>query len=169
MEIRSPMDIRKPGRFVSSGLEATSNSGTNNLGQQRTSMMESVNYPFLGLQNRKFYTCFMNAILQCLVATPNFSAALTSLKQNPHLNRRSSYQGKVSTQLIEFLNTYTNAKNSQHQGSAQAVDISLRRFHKTFGEVFSQFQTYEQQDVHEFLSCLLLSLNEDINTAVKFD
>ena len=27
----------------------------------------------------------------------------------------------------------------------------------------------EQQDVHEFLSCLLLGLNEDINTAPKFD
>ena len=58
----------------------------------------------------------MNAILQCLIATPNFTAALISLKQTPHLNRRSSYQGKISTQLIEFLNTYTNAKNAQ-QGS----------------------------------------------------
>ena len=27
----------------------------------------------------------------------------------------------------------------------------------------------EQQDVHEFLSCLLHGLNEDINTASKFD
>jgi ubiquitin C-terminal hydrolase len=49
------------------------------------------------------------------------------------------------------------------------VDLSLRRFHKAFGEVFSQFQTSEQQDVHEFLSCLLLSLNDDMNIAVKFD
>jgi len=32
MDIRSPMEIRKPGRLVNSGLEATSNSGTNNLG-----------------------------------------------------------------------------------------------------------------------------------------
>ena len=159
------MDIRKPGRFVNSGIEATSNSGSF---ARTSSLIENVNYPYLGLQNRKFYTCFMNAILQCLIATPNFTAALISLKQNPHLNRRSSYNGKVSTQLIEFLNTYNNAKNAQ-QGSTQAVDIALRRFHKAFSEVFCQFQTYEQQDVHEFLSCLLLGVNEDINTAVKFD
>jgi ubiquitin C-terminal hydrolase len=47
--------------------------------------------PFLGLQNRRFYTCFMNAILQCLIATPNFSDSLISLKMTPHLNRRSQY------------------------------------------------------------------------------
>jgi len=49
------------------------------------------------------------------------------------------------------------------------VDLALRRFHKAFSDVFSQFQTTEQQDVHEFLSCLLLGLDEDINTAPKFD
>ena len=104
----------------------------------------------------------MNSILQCLIATPNFASGLISLKHNPILNRRSKFEGKVSTQLIEFLNTYNNAK-SQPQGSVHSVDLSLRRFHKAFSEVFSQFNTSEQQDVHEFLSCLLLSLNEDIN------
>ena len=54
----------------------------------------------------------MNAILQCLIATPNFAPALTSLKGNPQLNRRSQYKGKVSSYLIEFLNTYMNAKDS---------------------------------------------------------
>lgn len=110
----------------------------------------------------------MNSLLQCLVATPNFSQALISMKSNPQPNRRSQYQGKVSTQLIEFLNTYESAKNSNH-GSSQAIDLALRRFHKAFSEVFSQFQTQEQQDVHEFLSCLMLSINEDLNTAPKFD
>lgn len=55
-----------------------------------------LNTPFLGLKNRKFYTCFMNAILQCLFATPNFAPAMISLKQNPQLNARSQYQGKIS-------------------------------------------------------------------------
>jgi len=54
-------------------------------------------------------------------------------------------------------------------GSASAVDLALRRFHRAFCDSFSSFQTTEQQDVHEFLSCLLLSLNEDLNTADKFD
>ena len=84
------------------------------------------------------------------------------------LNKRSSYKGKISTQLIEFLNTYHNGKDSS-MGSSQSVDLALRRFHKAFSDVFVQFQTYEQQDVHEFLSCLLLSVNEDVNTASKFD
>ena len=52
----------------------------------------------------------MNSILQCLIATPNFVQSLIALKNNPLQNRRSKYEGKVSTYLIEFLNTYTNAK-----------------------------------------------------------
>ena len=81
----------------------------------------------------------MNAILQCLIATPNFAPALTSLKGNPQLNRRSQYKGKVSSYLIEFLNTYMNAKDSPQGAPAASVDLSLRRFHKAFSEVFSQF------------------------------
>ena len=51
------MDIRKPGRFVNSGIEATTassstaNTGSFNLSQARTSTMYEAanNYPFLGL------------------------------------------------------------------------------------------------------------------------
>jgi ubiquitin C-terminal hydrolase len=35
------------------------------------------------------------------------------------------------------------------------------------GESFFQFENEEQQDAHEFLSCLLMSLNEDLNVASK--
>ena len=38
--------------------------------------------------------------------------------------------------MIEFLNTYNNARHSNN-GSAQSVDLALRRFHKAFSEVFS--------------------------------
>ena len=44
----------------------------------------------------------------------------------------------------------------------------MKRFLRSFGEHFSDFKYQEQQDVHEFLSCLLLSLDEDINIAGKF-
>lgn len=40
------MDIRKPGRFVNSGIEATSNSGSF---ARTSSLIENVNYPYLGL------------------------------------------------------------------------------------------------------------------------
>ena len=79
LDIKSPLEIRKPSPLISSGLEATNA----RLGKQRSTVGQDSASPFLGLQNRQFYTCFMNSILQCLVATPNFVAALTSLKQNP--------------------------------------------------------------------------------------
>lgn len=57
---------------------------------------------------------------------------------------------------------------SQTQNT-QALHSTLRRFHRQFGDSFEQFQSAEQQDVHEFLSCLLLSSNDDINLAPKFN
>ena len=65
------------------GLTRDRHYGNARLGKQRSTVGQDSASPFLGLQNRQFYTCFMNSILQCLVATPNFVAALTSLKQNP--------------------------------------------------------------------------------------
>lgn len=44
----------------------------------------------------------------------------------------------------------------------------MKRFLRTFGEAFSEFRYADYQDVHEFLSCLLLSLDEDVNVASKF-
>jgi len=40
---------------------------------------------------------------------------------------------------------------------------------KVFGNAFEPFSYVMQQDVHEFLSCLLLSINDDINQATKFN
>ena len=107
------MEIRKNSPLVSSGLGATS--GANNSMLKRGSMNftdggnNTQGYPFVGLANRQYYTCFMNSILQCLVATPNLLSSLCSLRTNPKLNVRSSYKGKMSSHLIGFLDTYQNA------------------------------------------------------------
>lgn len=132
------------------------------------SLQQMSSAPFVGLANRKFYTCFMNSVMQCLVGTPNLLRRLTGLKNNPQLNQRSQYRGRISSQLVEFATTYESAKQ-QKLATSSAVDVALRRFLKVFADEFSQFQSYEQQDVHEFLSCLLLCLNEDLNVAPKFD
>ena len=76
------MDIRKNG----GGLGAAGNSM-----MKRSSLVggQDAVHPFLGLQNRQYYTCFMNSILQCLIATPHLMPALCSLKQKPLLNKKS--------------------------------------------------------------------------------
>mmetsp|Transcript_13811 Transcript_13811/g.17482 ORF Transcript_13811/g.17482 Transcript_13811/m.17482 type:complete len:158 (+) Transcript_13811:796-1269(+) len=100
LDVKNPLVIRKNSPLVSSGLGATSSTGNSLLNRGSTNLaQESIeqNYPFLGLQNRQYYTCFMNSILQSLIATPNFLSALVSLKQHPQLNQRSQYKGKVSS------------------------------------------------------------------------
>lgn len=124
---------------MSSGLGATS--GTSNGMLNFNGDGNAQSYPFVGLANRQYYTCFMNSILQSLLATPNLIPALCSLKSTPKLNKRSQYKGKISSQLIEFIHTYQNAakQNQASTGSNNAVDIALRRFHGAFSDCFSQF------------------------------
>ena len=82
LDIKSPLEIRKNGPLMQSGLDATS--GLNNNLLKRSSLHPDMNIttslPFLGLPNRQYYTCFMNSILQSLIATPNLLQALCSLK-----------------------------------------------------------------------------------------
>ena len=83
----------------------------------------------------------MNSILQCLIATPNFISALISI--NPQqTNSKSHYKGKIATQLIELLNTYLIAR-SKRDIVSQSLDLSARKFLKTFGESFEPFSYIE--------------------------
>ena len=68
----------------------------------------SANGPFHGLENPKLYTCFMNSILQALVATPNF---LSALKRNPSLNKKSQYKGKISKGVDDLFQVYQKSLN----------------------------------------------------------
>lgn len=45
----------------------------------------------------------------------------------------------------------------------------MKRFKKTFEAFFPNFEGNLQQDAHEFLSLLLLSLSEDMNIAKLFN
>ena len=73
LDVKSPLEIRKNSPLVSSAIGTTFDN--NYLKRSSTFLAEEThqqNYPYLGLQNRQYYTCFMNSILQCLIATPNF-------------------------------------------------------------------------------------------------
>ena len=101
-----------------------------------------------------------------MVATPGLAQALTTGR--PKINSKSQYKGKIANALIDVLDTYMVARSKQHIVS-RSLDSSLRNFLATFGTFFEPFAYVEYQDVHEFLSCLLLSVNEDLNTADKFN
>ena len=54
---------------------------------RQSSLVGKDQVQFVGLQNPKKYTCFMNSIVQCLVATPGFVSSLTM--NQPRFNSQS--------------------------------------------------------------------------------
>lgn len=66
--------------------------------------------PFIGLHNKQKYTCYMNSVLQCLVATPNFMKTMFSNTGN--VNSKSTYKGSISKNLKLFLASYNQTHSA---------------------------------------------------------
>lgn len=115
-------------------------------------------------------SCYMNCVLQCLVATPSLTkffftiapegnaVQLTSYKQHINKENRLGTKGVVTGALVRLIESML-----QNQG----LCFSPSEFKKIIGSYSPgrQFATFEQQDCIEFLNFILDSLHEDLNMA----
>lgn len=117
-------------------------------------------------------SCYMNCILQCLVATPPLTKfffqtskqnvlEITQFKDHINLTNRLGTKGAVTITLVNLITNMLKNLGRYYTPSD---------FKKIIGN-FSpgrQFATSEQQDCIEFLNFILDSVHEDLNK-VKFE
>jgi len=104
-------------------------------------------------------TCYMNAVLQCLVRVPEFNSYLMSKNFEGDIARRNDlgYGGRLVEEFADL------TKKLHYKGNFH-VPKDLRL---TFAYKHSDFGTYKQQDAHDFLMFFLDGLHEDLNFARK--
>lgn len=113
-------------------------------------------------------SCYMNCILQCLIATPHLSVFLVpslsslhgrnvvSYKEHINLENSLGLRGVITVTFVELLTEMLRSKGKS---------LSPIKFKRVVGS-FSpgkQFATMDQQDCIEFLNFMLDSLHEDLN------
>ncbi|CAD8059433.1 unnamed protein product [Paramecium sonneborni] len=112
-----------------------------------------------GLQNLG-NTCFMNAAIQCLSNTYEFTEFVLSKEFQNQLNK----QNPLGTKGL-LASTYCDLMKSMWFGSDSS--ISPYQLKRVIDKFAPQFYGYGQHDSHEFLSYLLDGLHEDLNRVLK--
>ncbi|KAG0228549.1 ubiquitin-specific protease doa4 [Actinomortierella wolfii] len=105
-------------------------------------------------------TCFMNSVIQCLIATPPLTRFFLdgSYKRNINLTNPLGTKGKVAEAFAELI---------RNMWSGQSLVISPTSFRQAIIEFAPQFKGSEQHDSQEFLSFLLDGLHEDLKRENK--
>ncbi|KAF9429781.1 ubiquitin-specific protease doa4 [Entomortierella beljakovae] len=100
-------------------------------------------------------TCFMNSVIQCLIATPPLSRFFLDGSFKRHINMKNPLgtQGKLASAFSDLIRS---------MWSGQSLVISPTSFRNAIGGFAPQFKGTEQHDSQEFLSFLLDGLHEDL-------
>ncbi|KAF9113243.1 ubiquitin-specific protease doa4 [Mortierella sp. AM989] len=100
-------------------------------------------------------TCFMNSVIQCLIATPPLSRYFLDGSFKRHINVKNPLgtQGKLAVAFYELIRS---------MWSGQSLVVSPTNFRYAIGGFAPQFKGTEQHDSQEFLSFLLDGLHEDL-------
>ncbi|KAG0343335.1 ubiquitin-specific protease doa4 [Podila humilis] len=100
-------------------------------------------------------TCFMNSVIQCLIATPPLSRYFLdgSFKRNINLRNVLGTQGKLAEAFSDLI---------RQMWSGQSLVVSPTSFRYAIAGFAPQFKGTEQHDSQEFLSFLLDGLHEDL-------
>eukprot|EP00041_Stephanoeca_diplocostata_P030259 m.910458 g.910458 ORF g.910458 m.910458 type:complete len:1322 (+) comp23723_c0_seq3:81-4046(+) len=101
-------------------------------------------------------TCFMNSILQCLVAAAPLAKYFVQGRYRNDINRKNvlGFKGEVAEEFGELATImWTRPYRYVHP----------RFFKSVISEANAQFAGYKQQDSQEFLAFLLDALHEDLN------
>ncbi|KAF9198608.1 ubiquitin-specific protease doa4 [Haplosporangium sp. Z 27] len=100
-------------------------------------------------------TCFMNSVIQCLIATPPLSRYFLDGSFKRHINLRNPLgtQGKLADAFSDLIRS---------MWSGQSLVVSPTSFRYAISGFAPQFKGTEQHDSQEFLSFLLDGLHEDL-------
>ncbi|KAF9586117.1 ubiquitin-specific protease doa4 [Lunasporangiospora selenospora] len=100
-------------------------------------------------------TCFMNSVIQCLIATPPLSRFFLDGSYKRYINMRNIHgtKGKLAEAFSDLI---------RGMWSGQSLVVSPTSFRYAIVEFAPQFKGTEQHDSQEFLSFLLDGLHEDL-------
>ncbi|KAG0092745.1 ubiquitin-specific protease doa4 [Podila epicladia] len=100
-------------------------------------------------------TCFMNSVIQCLIATPPLSRFFLDGSFKRHINMRNvlGTQGRLAEAFSDLIRS---------MWSGQSLVVSPTSFRYAIAGFAPQFKGTEQHDSQEFLSFLLDGLHEDL-------
>ncbi|KAF9406838.1 ubiquitin-specific protease doa4 [Podila epigama] len=100
-------------------------------------------------------TCFMNSVIQCLIATPPLSRYFLDGSFKRHINTRNNLgtQGRLAEAFSDLIRS---------MWSGQSLVVSPTSFRYAIAGFAPQFKGTEQHDSQEFLSFLLDGLHEDL-------
>ena len=130
-------------------------------------------------------TCYMNSILQCISATPNFVAYLldNEYKEDLEYNVKHKMARKVREKLedkdapitLSAMDFDTECKSTityqlhylLKEMWTQQVEITPRTFKKIIGTKNELFSGYDQNDSQEFLGLLLNSVHDELKQEKK--
>ncbi|KAF9359344.1 ubiquitin-specific protease doa4 [Mortierella sp. AD094] len=100
-------------------------------------------------------TCFMNSVIQCLIATPPLSRYFLDGSFKRHINIRNPLgtQGRLADAFSDLIRS---------MWSGQSLVVSPTSFRYAISGFAPQFKGTEQHDSQEFLSFLLDGLHEDL-------
>ena len=102
-------------------------------------------------------TCYLNSVLQVFLNNVDLKEILFRQKNNEHylkflINPKS--KGKIIREFINLL---------KEKYDEEKKTIIPKKFKEICGEYDEQFNDFEQQDAHEFLTSLITMLHEDTN------
>ena len=102
-------------------------------------------------------TCYFNSVIQCVARLPPLALLFLSRKYENYIisNNNLGTGGKICHSFFDLLDDLAISKESS---------ISPKSFWKTFVKKYDQFNSFDEEDAHEFLLCLIDGLHEDMNS-----
>ncbi|EQC42366.1 hypothetical protein SDRG_00104 [Saprolegnia diclina VS20] len=110
-------------------------------------------------------TCFLNCALQCLAATPILRSYLLSTQYAGHINKTNPLgtKGKVVSAVANVV-----ASLWAPTGTIATTTVSPSALRKLVAKARPQFDSYDQQDAHEYMAALLDAIHEDVKRSAGF-
>ena len=139
---------RKIDLAANNDLENTKNYNENN--NNNSSIDNNLGFSNLG------NTCYMNAILQCLLNIPNFFQDLNNDSNIELVRHNSLYNSLCTLGILKYSHETLN-----HQKYA------LRRVKNAISGTAKRFSGFLQHDAHEFLYQCLDQLKDDLSVSLK--
>lgn len=107
-------------------------------------------------------TCYMNTAIQCLVHVPAFVECIQKLGENCE-----NHKDKSPSLMTDFAEVVTILMGD-HAGNSKILRLRPQKFAVTLAEKLKPMgmHVFEQNDIHEFVVCLMDLLNRSVSYRV---